>query len=65
MIFPQEFTNNMNYKARLIRKLEAARLHNPGKYSALVKEHNINPRKFNTLPIKELREIVGVLEDEK
>lgn len=49
----------MNYKARLIRKLESARLHDPGKYSALAKEHNIKHSKFNTLPIKELREIVG------
>jgi hypothetical protein len=65
MIFTKEFLNNMNYKARLIRKLEEAKIHNPGKYSTLAREYNINPQRFNTLPVKELREIVGVLEEGK
>ena len=63
-MFTQEFLNETNYKARLIRKLESARIYNPGKYSSLVQKHKINPGMFNTLPVKKLREIVGVLEGE-
>lgn len=62
-MFTQEFLNNMNYKARLLRKLEAARINQYEKYSTLAREHNIKPSKFNTLPVKKLREIVRVLED--
>ena len=58
MIFPQEFLQNMNYKAGLIQKLETLRACNPQEYYALHRKFDVKPQKFNTLPARELRTIV-------
>ena len=56
-MFTQEFLKDINYRARFVRKLEVIRLNNPQKYFALTREHNIKPKKFYTLPGRELMEI--------
>ena len=61
MIFSSAFLREMNFKAALLKKVEALRKTDNVKYSGLVDKYKAQHKKLNFLPVEELKELVGEL----
>lgn len=64
MIFSKEAIREMNFKAKLLLKLEALRKSDNLTYSALVDKYKVEHGRLYLLPIEKLCELVGELEKE-
>lgn len=61
MIFSSAFLRELNFKATLLKKVEALRKTDNVKYSGLVDKYEAKYQRLNSLPVEKLKELVGEL----